>query len=157
MPSITTIMQMVVATLATSCAADGINCHGSSACAAFQKNDGSGATYTNPNVVVRLVNFIKTVDDNRMYENGQHIACLPGLYNINDGGEVNGAICAFLQSTTNGMRGNDLKVIAQDLQDHGCRGCGSVPTGYPETNDVNGGMLTFNFVNDNTGNCDGVC
>ena len=32
------------------------------------------------------------------------------------------------------------------LLGHGCDACGSVPLGYPETNDVSMGELTSNFV-----------
>lgn len=32
------------------------------------------------------------------------------------------------------------------LLGYGCKACGSVPLGYPETNDVHMGELTSNFV-----------
>ncbi len=66
-----------------------------------------------------LVADIDGIDVNRVYANGEHIAC------YNDGGH---GLCAFLQSVpSNAVSGGDIKTLIHDLQGHGCSKCGSVP------------------------------
>ncbi|RSL39672.1 hypothetical protein CEP54_016280 [Fusarium duplospermum] len=38
------------------------------------------------------------------------------------------------------------KELAHYIAEHGCLACGSVPTGFPGSNDVTQGELTFNYV-----------
>ena len=134
-------------------AASGINCEGSGACPMFTKEDG---TYYPGKVIDYIAKDINSINNDRHYNNGDHIACLPGKYQLNDGININGGICAFLQKTKSGANGGDLKRLIADLQQHKCKACGSVPTGFPGDNHVKNGMLTVNFVN-NIGNCNGVC
>ncbi|UPK93019.1 hypothetical protein LCI18_003954 [Fusarium solani-melongenae] len=56
-----------------------------------------------------------------------------------------GAICAFFQNT-GGWQGQKAKELAHYITEHGCLACGSVPTGFPGSNDVAQGELTFNYV-----------
>ncbi|KAI9780168.1 MAG: hypothetical protein M1839_007005 [Geoglossum umbratile] len=103
----------------------GINCGGSAYCTLNGSANGYEAQ--------TLSLFINGVDDNRYYKGGEHIACTPAN------------ICAFLQKT-DGARGADIKRLAHYIPDHGCTICGSVPTHYPDDNDVEKGELTFNYV-----------
>jgi hypothetical protein len=110
--------------------AEGINCKGSALC---NSNSDSSSKV--------LVDLIRGIDDNRWYNNGQHVAC----YN---------KICAFLQGT-GGAWGYNIKGLAHFIKDHGCDVCGSVPYYYPGINDVSKGMLTFNWVE--FPKCSGAC
>ncbi|KJZ75582.1 hypothetical protein HIM_05045 [Hirsutella minnesotensis 3608] len=127
---------VAVMSLAAGVAAEGINCHGSSNCGnvGFRLSD--------------LRNVAQGVDDNRWYQNGQHIACWQAL---------NGSgFCAFLQGT-GGLPGREIKRLLQELVNHGCAKCGSVPAFYPKDNDIRThGMLTVNWVH-STGGCQNVC
>jgi hypothetical protein len=74
------------------------------------------------------------------FAEGQQIAC-------------EGSICAFIQNA-GGAWSWQIKTLAQDLADHGCKICGSVPIGFPGTNDVSQGQLTFNYVDTSKADCD---
>jgi hypothetical protein len=122
----------------------GINCKGSGFCS------GGGSANT-------LKNLICGIDSGAFFNNGQLIAC-------------DNKICAFLQGTNGGNAGT-LCTLAGDIVNHGCKTCGSVPTGYPGSNgkspddhghrphandaciDVSQGQLTFNYV---ASGCSGV-
>lgn len=57
-----------------------------------------------------------------------------------------------------GAWGGDIATVARSLSHHGCNACGSVPLDFPDTNDVNNGELTFNFVGlDAVGGYNGLC
>ncbi|KAI8663272.1 hypothetical protein FSOLCH5_008426 [Fusarium solani] len=116
-----------LATVAVGVDALGINCRGSANCMLY------GA-----NVSKDMVNLLNGVDPNRWYNNGQQIACVTRQ---NDAG----AICAFFQNT-GGWQGQKAKELAHYITEHGCLACGSVPTGFPGSNDVAQGELTFNYV-----------
>jgi hypothetical protein len=58
---------------------------------------------------------------------------------------VLGAVCAFYQNT-GGWQAKRAKDIVGHLVAHNCKVCGSVPTDYPNSNDVKNGQLTFNYV-----------
>ncbi|KAJ7457322.1 killer toxin [Mycena latifolia] len=105
----------------------GINCRGSAEC-------GGGRAYN-------IVQYIEGISDDAWYADGQHIAC-------------DQSICAFLQDT-NGASGSSIKALAPYIIDHGCTSCGSVPTGYPQDNNVADGQLTFNYVTNPCG--PGIC
>ncbi|KAL7916600.1 killer toxin [Trichoderma velutinum] len=117
-------------------AAAGVNCNGSSNCAglAFSLQD--------------IVNQSKGLDENRIYRPGEHIICIEGVFG-------NGA-CAFLQGNS-AENGHFVKILLQDLLDHGCKKCGSVPVDATQGgNDDGNGILTVNAVGD-TGGCNGIC
>jgi len=116
----------------------GINCEGNANCPGVNANLGN------------LIGFAAGIDDNRFYQNGQHIVC--------EKSQSTGApgLCAFLQNT-GGVPGSSIKTLLQDLQDHGCKKCGSVPVFFPsDNNDGDHGILTVNEVG-NTDGCDGLC
>ncbi|KAM4056042.1 kp4 domain-containing protein [Hirsutella rhossiliensis] len=123
------------AALVAGASAEGINCHGSSNCG---------------NVGFKLSGLRNTaqgLDDNRWYQNGQKIAC----WQARDGS----GFCAFLQNT-GGIPGREIKRLLQELVNHGCAKCGSVPVFFPQDNDINShGILTVNYVR-STG-CNGIC
>ncbi|KAK5996036.1 KP4 killer toxin [Cladobotryum mycophilum] len=106
--------------------AEGINCHGSSNCG----NVGFKLTW--------LRDQVAGIDDNRWWQNGQHIACWENVAGT--------GFCAFLQNT-GGMPGRDIKRLMQELVNHGCGKCGSVPVFFPNDNDnSHHGILTVNYV-----------
>lgn len=120
---------------------EGMNCQGSSEC-------WYSGGFVQGNLST-LQGLVSGAQDDYLYNNGQRIACL-------DDGEGEG-ICLFLQMTTGGVLGGDVKVLLQDLIDHGCTKCGSIPTGLPAgINDVSRGELTANYVT-STGGCNGLC
>ncbi|KAF4496198.1 KP4 killer toxin [Fusarium agapanthi] len=88
--------------------AAGINCKGSVLC-------GQG---TEP--LSNLINYAGGLNDNRWYQNGQHIVC-------------GGSLCAFLQNT-DGLPGRDIKRLLGELRDHGCKYYSSVPVFFPNDN-----------------------
>jgi hypothetical protein len=100
----------------------GINCGGSGLCI------GKG-------VASALQKAIQQAP-NRVWNNGEHIACvsMPG-----------GGICAFLQGTSHGLSTHAIQELANELLRHGCKVCGSVPIGFPKSNDPSSGILTFNY------------
>ncbi|KAI1848967.1 hypothetical protein JX266_005395 [Neoarthrinium moseri] len=114
----------------------GINCRGSSMCS-------TGDVLTAQN----LRNSINGLPDDKYFKSGEHIACDPaGLANpIPWAPRIGGSICAFVQNK-DGLNGKELKRLAQFIVDHGCKMCGSVPTDFPDKNDVKNGELTFNYV-----------
>ena len=122
---ILTAASIFLATIAltTQALAKGINCEGSGACG------DSGARLGN------LKTLVDPIDPNRVYQNGEHIAC--------DGHQV----CCFLQGT-GGIRGADIPGLVGALLDHGCGICGSVPVFFfAGDNDISThGQLTCNFV-----------
>ncbi|KFY39723.1 hypothetical protein V495_05761 [Pseudogymnoascus sp. VKM F-4514 (FW-929)] len=120
-----------VAIMASTIAAEGINCHGSANC----------DTEPEQLSLSTLVDLVKGADDNRWYNNGEKIACMWENF-------FSGAFCAFWQGS-NGNSGRESKLYIQSLSDHGCGLCGSIPYGFPTTNDINNGYLTVNFVTDN--------
>jgi hypothetical protein len=65
-------------------------------------------------------------------------------------------ICAFLQKS-GGAPGRSIKTLSRAIPDHGCAVCGSVPLFFPDDNNVDNGMLTFNAVSSPCGNKHGLC
>ncbi|KAF7586542.1 hypothetical protein BBP40_008697, partial [Aspergillus hancockii] len=92
----------------------GINCRGSGGCA------GSGAAGGQGTRLSQIKKQIDKVDNNRHFNNGEHIACIEN--------KLGTGICAFFQNTSGGGSGADAKRLIQDLINHGCTACGSVPT-----------------------------
>ncbi|EGX95195.1 Killer toxin, Kp4/SMK-like, core [Cordyceps militaris CM01] len=109
-------------------AALGINCRGSGVC---NFNDAS----------------LQVVHD----QVGALIAGGGGDRRFNSGGSQ-GSICAFYQNGASGTA-RDAYGQLQQLLDHKCRACGSVPT--QPGNDVSKGELTVNFVSKAC--CGGSC
>ena len=68
----------------------------------------------------------------------------------------NSALCLFTQNTEKNYTVTDLKVVLQDLVDHGCGFCGSAPLiRGRDKNDVSTGILTANIVHNPP--CKGLC
>ncbi|KAK4551825.1 hypothetical protein LTR86_010911 [Recurvomyces mirabilis] len=133
----------------------GVNCQGSYGCDHF---DASGKNNGKTAVIDYIVSAIDNIDQNRIYHNGERIACQPGSYHYNIGlhtGEITGGICAFLQKAHRLINGHEIQDHAHGLKNHGCRACGSQPT--ENDNNVANGMLTFNVVADVALHCDGLC
>ncbi|KAM0437863.1 hypothetical protein ACHAPT_002228 [Fusarium lateritium] len=110
-----------------SAAAKGINCEGSALCA-----DQKGFLVKISDLITDNING---VDPNYHFSNGEQIAC-------------SGKLCAFLQKTSNGASGQEVRDAIVKLRNHGCDGCGSVPF---IDNDVDKGELTVNYVTDGCG------
>lgn len=123
--------------LAGSVSAIGINCKGSSEC---------GVTGGRSTDILRTVQHI---DGGRTYYNGQRIACWDS--------RLGTGLCAMLKST-GGIKGDLIKTLVQDIVNHGCTKCGSVPVFYNSgDNDASHhGELTINYVS-STGGCNGLC
>jgi hypothetical protein len=126
----------------------GINCRGSGLCS-FVIN--GAITGHEAKVLADWIQGIEaegytpvTINSDRIYKNGEQIACY-----------IRSSICAFLQDTPNGATGAEVRKLARFIPDHGCTVCGSVPTDFPNTNDVKKGQLTFNYVRSSCGN--GIC
>ena len=128
----------------------GLACGGSSNCQ-FISISNIGQFGESPNnQIPALASLISNgVDDNRLYQNGEHIACLKGTIV----GIFPGAICAFLQKTSGGVLGSDIKNLINSLD---CGSCGSISTGFFGGDlNVNDGELTVNAVT--KPDCSGVC
>jgi hypothetical protein len=109
----------------------GINCRGNSLCGGSM-------------VAKKLYDTIQTIPDSKHYDNGYHITCQKHL---------GGGICAFLQGTSNGLDGAQIKQLALQILLHGCHVCGSVPINFPASNDPANGILTFNYVGTTSNSC----
>lgn len=106
----------------------GINCRGSGLC--------SG----NKGLLGEAQAQLRGMDQNKVFTDGQHVTCVQSSVTIG-----NPSLCIFYQKT-NGRRwtvGQTVNFV-QNLLDHGCSACGSVPT--DPGNNVNNGMLTANMV-----------
>lgn len=108
----------------------GINCRGSGLC----PSDGAAGNLINLKAIVDGIQ-----DRGRHYNTGQQIACT-------------GSLCTFFQNGASGNAG-DASGLLQQLLDHGCHKCGSVPT--QPGNDVSKGELTVNVVGNPS--CQGAC
>lgn len=138
---ILTALLSISSTSAASLAKRGINCQGSSEC-----SQGTGE------VSRKLTGYIDQLDNSRWVDNGVQIACVREPHS----GDESGAICAFMQGT-GGAPASSLKTLAQDIVDHGCNKCGSVPLFYPsDNNNGDHGILTFNYVANGCGHS-GLC
>ncbi|KAJ3524757.1 hypothetical protein NM208_g11930 [Fusarium decemcellulare] len=121
--------------VASGASAAGINCNGSALCS------------REPGNLQHILSYSGGLDDNRWYQNGQHIICQTSTDNA--------GLCAFLKNT-GGLPGREIKRLLIELENHGCKKCGSVPAFYPSDNNSNShGELTVNFVQGT--NCQGIC
>ncbi|CEJ80551.1 hypothetical protein VHEMI00727 [[Torrubiella] hemipterigena] len=125
-----------IAALATTAAAGGINCNGSGYC---KINPGASLQMVHDQVG----NLIAAGGGDRHFNGGENIACSHGSM---------GSVCAFYQNGASGSAKDAYKQL-QDLMNHGCKLCGSIPT--QPGNDVSKGELTVNYVT-NPG-CEGDC
>ena len=107
----------------------GINCRGSSTCTV-------GGIGHLPAGTLQEVRDAVAAGPEGVWSNGQHLACVP---------HVTGRLCAFYQNIGGRTFNKEQSVTYLDqLQDHGCRVCGSIPT--DPGNNVGNGQLTVNFV-----------
>ncbi|TPX13589.1 uncharacterized protein E0L32_006060 [Thyridium curvatum] len=140
---------MLVLSVASAVQGLGINCRGSGMCTPFING---GATGNEAKVLSDWIQGIEAegykppqIQANRIYKTGEQIACYERSH-----------ICAFLQNTGDkGGSGADVRRLAPLIPKHGCKICGSVPTHYPDSNNVKDGQLTFNYVTKICGN--GIC
>ncbi len=123
-----TLLLTLTAALASTTAALGINCRGSGLCA------------SNKGLLGEAQAQLRGMDQNKRFTDGQHVTCVQSSVTIG-----NPSLCIFYQKT-NGRSwtvGQTVQYV-QDLLDHGCGACGSVPT--DPGNNVNNGELTANMV-----------
>ncbi|PTB53232.1 hypothetical protein M431DRAFT_88951 [Trichoderma harzianum CBS 226.95] len=107
----------------------GINCRGSSSC-------GVGGIAGSPHGTLEDVRNAVASGPDGSWGNGQQVACV---------GLATGRLCAFYQNIGNRQFSKSQTVTFLDqLMDHGCRVCGSIPT--DSGNNVDNGELTVNFV-----------
>ncbi|KAH7263802.1 killer toxin Kp4/SMK [Fusarium tricinctum] len=114
----------------------GINCRGSGFC---DLTFGSSIQDIQDQVGI----IVADGQGDRHFDTGAQIACTQGNQ---------GSICAFYQSGASGSAKDAFGHI-QQIIDHKCSLCGSVPT--QEGNNVDDGQLTVNFVSDAC--CEGNC
>ncbi|RGP81842.1 killer kp4 [Fusarium longipes] len=106
----------------------GINCRGSGLCVG------------NKGAFSQLVAQVRAIDPNKTFRNGEHITCV----DINNIGN-HPAICAFYQNIGDRVFSvSQTQTYLQQILDHGCKLCGSVPT--DAGNNVANGQLTVNVV-----------
>lgn len=106
----------------------GINCRGSSNCF-----DGISS-----NLLQDLTNTVSShINTGRFYGNGQQIIC-----------EIQTGVCAFTQNS-GGISGGSVTGFLNELLQHGCTVCGSVPLN--PGNNVANGELTVNSVSNHCG------
>ncbi|KAK5988805.1 KP4 killer toxin [Cladobotryum mycophilum] len=111
---------------ASAVAAKGINCQGSGLCA------------TDKGILGQAIGQLRGMDQNQKFGDGQHVTCIQSS-NIG-----NPSLCIFYQKTGRQWSVGQTVNYVQNLLDHGCKACGSVPT--DPGNDVNRGELTANMV-----------
>ena len=131
----------------------GINCRGSWNCK------------TKRSILSMMTSMMHELGDEDIWKTGSHIMCLPvkGFYTPKNAG-----YCLFMQGDVGqnqilrpngdlvtGVKGGDIKIKINQLYEHGCRGCGSVP--LSDDNDPDElGILTVNYVKQRR-SCEGVC
>ena len=110
-------------------------------------------TFTNPNQSTELIKQlflqVATVDDNRLYQNNELIACVDGALVSGSNVVENQSLCAFLQNVSGGITGREIKVFSNQLIAFGCKACGSIPTSSLNVAD---GELTFGVIQRGTQN-----
>lgn len=129
-----TVLVATLLAVSSSTWALGINCQGSSKCNGAPKD-----------TLQQIYNLIENqIDPNFFFPDGRQIAC-------------SSSICAFLQKSQ-GASGSLIRTILDDLKNHNCKVCGSVPTLFRNgTNDINFGELTLNFVSQPCGDASAPC
>ncbi|RFU79331.1 killer toxin, kp4 [Trichoderma arundinaceum] len=117
---------IVLASAFTMANALGINCQGSGLCTG------------NNGLLGQALGVLRGMDPNESFTDGQHITCQQG----NTVG--NPYLCIFYQKTGRSWTVDQTISYVQELVDHGCSACGSVPT--DPGNNVDNGELTANMV-----------
>ncbi|KAK6342243.1 hypothetical protein TWF730_001720 [Orbilia blumenaviensis] len=127
----------------------GINCRGRQCCGSTKSKNAPGYRGS-----LSLAHLINQIPDNRTFAHLEKIACI-GTVPLAD---THNFICAWLNYGRRwgtpyylpGGKGEalrtakNIKRLVNELLDHGCKRCGSVPMDYPENNDGSLGYLTFN-------------
>ncbi|KAL9016863.1 MAG: hypothetical protein Q9185_005813 [Variospora sp. 1 TL-2023] len=137
--------------------ARGINCLGSSQCSFTTVNSGNillefnRTASSSPPPSSLTLNFLPgpPLPPRALYRNGEHILCAENA--------LVGSICVFLQGAAvpaTGVPGFVVRRRVQDLLDHGCKFCGSVPVSG-DNRPAAAGVLTSNYVRRK--GCQGVC
>lgn len=135
----------------------GINCRGSSLCPSYLEAFppdyiGLLIKITNGSAAYCPSDFsCGPLNDTEIYLPNDHIVCLPL------GQSFLGGICAFTQGSkvpATGVNGALLKRKLQELQQHGCLVCGSVPLSGDNDPDREG-ILTVNYIGGVA--CKGLC
>ncbi|KAH7186243.1 killer toxin Kp4/SMK [Fusarium flagelliforme] len=104
----------------------GINCRGSGLCVG------------NKGAITQMAGQLRVIDSSKTFSAGEHITCVE-IDNIGDP-----SICLFYQQTGD-LRFTvaETQALFQQILDHGCKLCGSVPL---DGRDVKNGELTVNAV-----------
>jgi hypothetical protein len=129
----------------------GVNCRGSSTCNYFYQPNGDA--WTDRPMQLLMYSLLGQLPTGAEYSNGQHIACLAGKGGIPNFW-ADGALCLFLQNAAAPVPAVTVELLLQDLLDHDCSACGSIPVTWGT--DVSQGELTVNYVAGNQ-HCNGVC
>ncbi|KAM0799777.1 hypothetical protein BDR22DRAFT_890063 [Usnea florida] len=124
----------------------GLNCEGSRAmCIGADQGQ----------VMHTLRDYMYAIPDGYRYYNGQDIACM--VHHVYPYGWITwGFYCAFMQGNipAEGFDGATVQLKMQQMIEHHCLGCGSVP--FSPDNDPNTlGILTVNYVSKSE--CEGLC
>ncbi|OAA61557.1 Killer toxin, Kp4 [Cordyceps fumosorosea ARSEF 2679] len=125
MVSFTTLLASV-ATAATANAL-GINCQGSGLCVG------------NKGLLGQAQGQLRGMDQNKKVRDGEHAVCVKSSISIGDP-----SLCIFYQKTGREWTIGQTVQFVQNIIDHGCKACGSVPV--DPGNNVNNGELTANMV-----------
>ena len=124
----------------------GLNCQGSAVMCVGANNMG---------VMHTLRDYMYAIPDGYRYYDGQNIACMKHtVYPY--GWFTWGFYCAFMQGNipADGFDGAVIQLKMQQMIEHHCLGCGSVP--FSPDNDPNTlGILTVNYVRQSE--CEGLC
>ncbi|KAJ2978430.1 hypothetical protein NQ176_g3820 [Zarea fungicola] len=113
----------------------GINCRGSGNCLGIAGN------------IDDLIKYADKLKDYQIFTKDKHIVCQKS--------QLGNGLCAFPQDTF-AVTGAQVKKLLRSLKDHHCKKCGSVPVGYPGSNDPTNGILKVNAVGPGL-SCNGVC
>ncbi|KAI2626346.1 hypothetical protein GGS21DRAFT_530025 [Xylaria nigripes] len=141
----------------------GINCRGSGLCDLATLENDSGTR------IMQLwhdVLAVATLDENTVYNSGDHIVCIGTSVSITVGASVSpeveglsgqlslsssadigtGGVCLFPQGASLTLA--QIRDLVDALGEHGCATCGSVPIHFVDqgSNDPSSGILTSNYV-----------
>lgn len=110
---------------------------------------------TQRNVMHTLRDYMYAIPDGYRYYAGQKIACIKHTVYPNPW-ITWGFYCSFMQGNipAAGLDGAEVQLKLQQLIEHGCLGCGSVPIS-PDNDPDTSGILTTNYVAESE--CEGLC
>ncbi|KAK4694062.1 hypothetical protein P7C71_g3450, partial [Lecanoromycetidae sp. Uapishka_2] len=164
-----TLAFSTLSTLLASTTALGINCRGSALCDRATMSSSAGKIVQ----ILRDAVYASQVDPSTVYNDGDHIICISQTDTVTitatAGGDYDGVtgsfslsgdlsvgaggICLFPQGTS--LTLGEIRPLTDSILEHGCSTCGSVPKGFPGSNDPSQGILTFNYVENPF--CDKTC